>query len=60
MSISHKREIVMKNGRNRKVRPKTFKTEELAKKYAETNGMKDFDVVQLRDGLSSKFKVVQK
>ena len=36
MGISHKREIVIKRGRNRAKRLKSFKTEENAKKYAES------------------------
>ena len=34
-------------GRHRKTRPKTFKTEESAKKYAEAKGMKNYKLVDL-------------
>ncbi len=34
-------------GRNRKARPKTFKTEEAAKKYAEAKGLKNYKLVDL-------------
>lgn len=54
MGISHKREIVIKRGRNRAKRPKTFKTEEGAKKHAETLKLKKFTVVVA----GKKFKVV--
>ncbi len=54
------REIVIKNGRNRKPRPKTFKSEEAANKYAESKGIKSFELVRLRHGLSSKVKIVEK
>lgn len=57
--IQH-RERVIKNGRNRKSRPKTFKTEESAKTWAESQGMKSFDLVRLTYGISKKIKVVAK
>lgn len=49
-------------GRNRKVRPKTFKTEEAAKKYAESKGLKDFELKNLHAAkqTSDKFRVVAK
>ena len=34
-------------GRNRKPKPKTFKTEEKAKKYAEAKGIKNYGLVDL-------------
>lgn len=34
-------------GRNRKPKPKTFKTEEKAKKYAEVKGIKNYRLVDL-------------
>jgi phosphoribosylformimino-5-aminoimidazole carboxamide ribonucleotide (ProFAR) isomerase len=36
-------------GRNRKSKPKTFKTEEAAKKYAEAKGMKNYKLVDLQE-----------
>ena len=34
-------------GRNRKAKPKTFKSEESAKKYAEAKGIKNYKLVDL-------------
>jgi hypothetical protein len=34
-------------GRNRKTKPKTFKSEEKAKKYAESKGIKEYKLVNL-------------
>ena len=36
-------------GRHRKTRPKTFKTEEKAKKYAEAKGIKNYKLVDLQE-----------
>lgn len=49
-------------GRNRKPRPKTFKTEEAAKKYAESKGLKSFELQDLHAAKqgSNKFRVVAK
>jgi len=60
MGISHKRDRVVKGGRNRRSRPRSFKTEDAANRYAEKNGIKDFLIVKPNNGLSSKFKLVQK
>lgn len=48
--------------RTRNPRPKTFKTEDAAKKWADAQGMKEYDIVNLRHDASStkKFKVVAK
>lgn len=43
-------------GRNRKKRPKSFKTEEKAKEYAKKQGIKDFKIKQLSE---SKYVIVQ-
>ena len=43
------------SGRNRKTRPKTFKTEEKAKEFAEKNKIKDYRIEKLND---YKFRVV--
>lgn len=53
-----KRERIIKGGRDRKKRPKTFKTADAAKKWAETQKISKYTVKQLRIGLSKKFKVV--
>ena len=51
---SHKKRI-------KKVKPKTFKTEASAKKYAEFKGIKDYELVNLRIGEGKmKLKVVPK
>ncbi|MBU0472356.1 MAG: hypothetical protein KKF89_06435 [Nanoarchaeota archaeon] len=44
-----------KRARNRAVRPKTFRTEESAKKYAELKGLKSYKLVRISD---KKIKVV--
>ena len=44
------------HGRNRAVRPKTFKTEESANAYAKENGIKKFELVNLNP---NKIKIVQ-
>lgn len=47
-------------GRNRVAKPKTFKTEEAAKKYAETKGIKNYKLVDLQElnPAKSKIKIV--
>jgi len=52
----NKREIVIKNGRNRKPRPKTFITKEAAEKHAKTKGYKKYTVEPAK---KTKFKVVE-
>jgi hypothetical protein len=61
MSISHYRKSVVKHyGRNRKTRAKTFQSVDAAKKYADANGIKAYELVTLGLGMSSKIKIVQK
>ena len=36
-------------GRNRVAKPKTFKTEDAAKKYAESKGIKSYKLVDLQE-----------
>ena len=60
MGISHNRDRVVKGGRNRKSRAKSFKTEESAKKFALDNKMGNYDLVRPNNGLSSKIKIVLK
>ncbi|MFC1754012.1 hypothetical protein ACFL96_11590 [Thermoproteota archaeon] len=57
-----KKPILLKRGRNRKRRPKTFKTSEAAKKWAEENKIKSYVIVNTKstDSKMSKFKVVEK
>lgn len=45
------------DGPKRKKRPKTFKTEEKAKAWAEKNKIKDYELVKIRE---DKIKVVEK
>ncbi len=54
-----RRYIPVGNERNRKKRMKTFSSEDAAKKYAESLGLKNFKVVRLNFGLSKKFKIVK-
>ncbi len=46
--------------RYRKSRPKTFKTEEAAKKYAETKGLKEYKLVNMKspESKDKKIKIV--
>ena len=47
--------------RGRARRPKTFKTEEAAKKYAESKGIKDYTLVNLKPASEeNKFRIVKK
>ena len=48
--------------RNRKSRPKTFKSEDLAKRWAELNKVGNFALVNLKSDASTKkkFRVVPK
>ncbi|MFC1733118.1 hypothetical protein ACFL6I_22695 [candidate division KSB1 bacterium] len=57
-----KKPILLKRGRNRKVRPKTFKTEASAKKWAEANKVKSYELVNLKnlDSKQNKIKVIVK
>jgi hypothetical protein len=59
---THQKPILLHRGRNRKKRPKTFRTEEGAKKWAEEKKMKDYKIINLRNPGSkkNKFKVVKK
>lgn len=49
-------------GRNRKRRPKTFSSEEAAKKWAEQHGVKNYSLMNLRGPFSmeKKIKIVGK
>ena len=50
----------MKKLRPKKKRPKTFKTEESAKSYADKEGIKKYKIVNIRllDSQPAKYKVV--
>ncbi len=57
MGISHKRDRVIKGGRSRKKRPKTFKTEAALKAYAEKNKITNYDILNLKGEHSKKNKL---
>ncbi|MFT4304279.1 MAG: hypothetical protein ACMXYG_06960 [Candidatus Woesearchaeota archaeon] len=62
MSVRDDREYRYRKSRNKKVvRPKTFKTEESAKKYAESKSISKYKLVNLRssDAKIKKLKIVQ-
>ena len=46
--------------RVKKEKPKTFKTEASAKKYAEVKGIKNYEIVNLKLGDKKKLKIVPK
>jgi hypothetical protein len=46
--------------RKKKIRPKTFKTEASAKKYAEIMGIKNYEIVNLKLGNKKKLKIIPK
>ncbi|MBW2983522.1 hypothetical protein KY361_00220 [Candidatus Woesearchaeota archaeon] len=54
-----KRKLRMKinRRRNRAPRPKTFKSEEAAKRYAEAKGIKDYKLVNIRSSSSKRKKL---
>ena len=54
MSIRKVREIVVKNGRNRKTRSKTFKSIKDADEWAKQNLKTNYEVVVLREEGSKK------
>ena len=48
-------------GRERNPRPKSFRTEESARKWAEENKIKDYDLVNMKEGKQEKkIRVVPK
>lgn len=55
------RPIVMKGGRHRSSRPKTFATEDAANKYAKENGITSFKLVNMKSEAAStkKLKIVE-
>ena len=52
-----KLEMFGMRGRNRKPKPKTFKTEEAAKKYAEAKGIKNYRLVDIQELNPNKNKI---
>ena len=59
MGISHWREEVIKRGRNRKPRPKTFRTEQAAAAYAKQQGISKYVLKNLKaDGSKDKKLVI--
>lgn len=59
---TYKKDILIKRGRNRKARPRTFNSIENANKYAEEKGIKSYVLVNLKSAESSekKFRIVVK
>jgi len=59
---TYKKDILLKRGRNRKARPKTFGSEEAANKYAEENRIKSYSLFNMKSSESSekKIKIVAK
>lgn len=59
MHTRQKRKLEMfgVRGRNRKPKPKTFKTKEKAIKYAETKGIKNYKLVDLQELNPNKSKI---
>lgn len=51
------RPIIVKNGRHRLTRPKTFASEDAANAYAKANGITSFKLENLRNELSSTKKI---
>lgn len=63
MSVGiQKRERVIKNGRNRKNRPKTFKTKQAAEDYAKENKISKYEIENLKNSVSTrdKFRIIIK
>jgi hypothetical protein len=62
MNIVQKRKRVVKGGRHRAPRPKTFKTEEAAKAYAKENGITSFTLENMKCSAASskKIRIAQK
>tara|TARA_Y100000034_G_scaffold35645_2_gene43753 strand:+ start:11965 stop:12147 length:183 start_codon:yes stop_codon:yes gene_type:complete len=59
MSIGHWKEHRYDFGRERYPRPKSFKSKEKAEEYAKKMKLTKYKVVQLKHGLSKKFKIVK-
>jgi len=59
MGISHKQERLLRRGRCRASRPKTFSSKDSAEIWAKNNKLSNFKVEAVRYGLSSKFRVIE-
>ncbi len=58
MAISHKKPLLKSRGRNRKSRPKSFKTAELANTWAKANNITNYKLVNLRPNSKiGKFRI---
>lgn len=57
MNKVQNRAIIMKGGRHRSSRPKTFSSEESLKEYAKEKGIVSFKIVNLKNDASSKKKL---
>jgi hypothetical protein len=61
MSIRHDRDLRFRKTRTRKKRPKTFKSAEAAKKYADANKIKDYVLEDLSfSSTRNKIRIVKK
>lgn len=56
-----KREIIVKGGRNRAPRPKTFTTKDSANAYAKVNNITKFTLENLKseEAKTAKYRIVQ-
>ncbi|MFW5991291.1 MAG: hypothetical protein ACOCQX_03600 [Candidatus Nanoarchaeia archaeon] len=54
-STFYSKRYIWNKARNRKKRPKTFKSEDKAKSYAKKEGLKDFKIEMLNE---DKYRVV--
>ena len=58
MSVSHKRDEVVKRGRNRKPRPRTFKSEQAAAAYAKLNKIENYILRNIKSQESKGKKII--
>lgn len=58
MTVSHKRDEVIKRGRNRKPRPKTFRTEQAAVAYAKSKKIESYILKNLKSQECRDKKIV--
>jgi hypothetical protein len=58
MTVSHKRDEVIKRGRNRKPRPKTFKNEQTAAAYAKTNKIDSYILKNIKSPEAKGKKII--
>jgi hypothetical protein len=57
MSIDHNKPILKHRGRNRAVRPKTFKTEASAEAWAKKNKVANYKLINLKYDTSADKKI---